>query len=228
MLAQVEEQIRTRTQGVFFAVNPIKIVLARVNYRLAQTAYKARVCFADGIGVVWAMNLLHRIKIERIPGYEFMLDVLALGNRKKYTAYLIGSKKEVISKTVNKLNQRYPNLKIGGFRDGFFQNEDERHASIEEIQHSKPDIVFVAMGAIIQDDYIKLLTEESDIPFIMGVGGSFDVIAGAAPRAPHWLLSHGLEWLYRLIRQPKRIKPMAKLPMFVCLVLKEKINRISH
>ncbi len=228
MLVRMDEIIAAGQGSYFFPINPIKCVLIQTNSRLAATARNAALNFPDAAGIVWALRLLYGVETSRVPGYEFLHHALRHAAEKNYRVYLLGARHEVMQESVAALRQLYPGVNIVGWHHGYLSNKETEQAALQEIQDAHPDVVFVGMGAVRQDRFIDRVLRETHVPFAMGVGGSFDVIAGAAPRAPKLLLDHGLEWLYRLILQPWRIRPMINLPRFVWLVIKEKYWRRSY
>ena len=228
MLERMETMIKEKQRGYFFPINPIKCVLIQRNKTLAATARNAALNFPDAAGIVWALRLLYGVKAERVPGYEFLHHALQRAAQKGYRVYLLGAKESVIRHCVTELRKRYKGVYIVGWHHGYLVEPAIENAAITAINDAQPDIVFVGMGAGKQDRVIDRILRETSVPFAMGVGGSFDVIAGAAPRAPRLLLDHGMEWLYRLILQPWRIRPMINLPKFVWLVIREKYWRRSY
>lgn len=177
--------------------------------------------YSDGIGAVWALKKKGFPDTVKIPGCELWLDIVSALSDKK-TFYLIGSEQEVIEETVNKLQSEFPKIKIVNYRNGYINTENEKQALIADIKDKKPDVVFVAMGSPKQE---LLMQEMQDIhPAIyQGLGGSFDVYTGHVLRAPKWWVKNNLEWAYRLVKQPSRIKRQIHLLRFVWLLL---LNRI--
>ncbi len=222
MLERMETMIKEKQRGYFFPINPIKFVLLQTDSRLRTTAKNAMLNFPDGVGVVWALRFLYGVKTERVPGYEFFHHALQRAAYKGYRVYLLGAKEDVMRKCVAELRKLYKGVHIVGWHHGYLGEPAIENAAITAINDAQPDIVFVGMGAGKQDRVIDRILRETSVPFAMGVGGSFDVISGAAPRAPRLLLDHGMEWLYRLILQPWRIWRMMSLPKFVWLVIREK------
>ncbi len=171
--------------------------------------------YPDGIGAVWALRRkgLHSVKI---PGVEFWLDILDKFYRQK-SVYLIGSTQETIEKTVHRLRKDYEGIRILGYRDGFLKDGD-RHRLIQDITSKKPDLVFVAMGSPKQEFLMNELFGHHPALY-MGLGGSFDIYSGNKKRAPKFYLMFGLEWLYRLIKEPKRIFRQLNLVKFAIRII---------
>ncbi len=207
-----------------FAINPIKISKSHSNEKLRKILNGGDINFCDGKGVCYALKILCGEKIERFPGFELLFCLLEIANRKEKSVFFIGNREESIKKGIEKLKKKYPDVKFMGYLNGYFKKE-ELDVLIEKFKKNPPDILFVGMGAFLQEKWIIYITERVKIPISIGIGGSVDVISGFSPRAPKFLCDIGLEWLYRLIRQPKRIKVMIHLPIFAFMVFKEKIRR---
>jgi UDP-N-acetyl-D-mannosaminouronate:lipid I N-acetyl-D-mannosaminouronosyltransferase len=196
-----------------------KVILVAVNAeKILNSTDESRaiinrnIGYPDGIGAVWALQKNGIENVVKIPGCELWLDIIQLHQNNK-TFYIIGGKEEVIQKTVTKLKIEFPDIQIVNFRNGYIQSKEERIALIEDIADKKPDVVFVAMGSPKQE----LLMEEMHRihPAVyQGLGGSFDVYTGNVKRAPKWWVKNNLEWAYRLVKQPSRIKRQIHLLNF--------------
>lgn len=198
-----------------------------VMYSLKDADYKAiteeaTYVIADGIGVIKAAALLNDPLPERIPGFELMLELLKVADDNKLKIYLLGSQDDVLKKTTSYINENYPNSTIVGSHHGFF--DWENNTINEQIAVSQPDIVFVALGVPRQEKWISENIDSFQKGIFMGIGGSFDVLAGTVKRAPEIWQKLNAEWLYRLIKQPWRWKRMMALPIFVLKILHQKIN----
>jgi N-acetylglucosaminyldiphosphoundecaprenol N-acetyl-beta-D-mannosaminyltransferase len=172
----------------------------------------------DGIGIVYASRIIGRPLGERVTGIDFLakvLEWLAAGGGK---AYFLGSKPGVAEKAAANMMEKYPGLHVAGARDGYFA-EDEEEGIVAEINGSGADFLCVALGSPKQEKFISRNKGRLKVKVAIGVGGSFDVMAGVLKRAPEFYRKHGLEWLYRLKQQPYRIKRMAVLPLFLIRVL---------
>lgn len=158
---------------------------------------------ADGIGLVKGADMLGINIPERIPGVELAEQLFKYGDTLNKTIYLLGAKPEIIKALCQKLESDYKNLKIIGFCDGYYKDKD---AVFEEIKTLCPDIVLVALGIPAQEKLIYKHLNQFKKGIFAGVGGSFDVLSGAKQRAPKFFIKHNLEWLYRIAKEPKRIK----------------------
>ncbi len=197
---------------ILIAINAEKILHAP---SLLKEIIKENIGYPDGIGAVWALKKHGFKHVKKIPGCELWLDIIHKYYQTK-SFYLIGSKPEVIQNTVEKLKQQYNGIKILNYRDGYIKNQKEKDELIINIKHNKPDIVFVAAGSPFQELLMKELKENHPALY-MGLGGSFDVYTGKTKRAPEFWLKMHLEWLYRLISQPTRIKRQIHLIRFAYL-----------
>lgn len=157
----------------------------------------------DGIGIVKGANMLGYSVKERIPGVEIAEWLLVEGNKQKKSIYLLGASEEVKEKMVNKLTNEYPNLQIAGAINGYGKDKDK---DFEKIKKAQPDIVLVALGIPAQEKLIYKHLKDFKKGIFVGVGGSLDVISGTKKRAPKIFQKLGMEWFYRLVKEPSRIK----------------------
>ncbi len=200
------------------AINAEKILHATEETR---ALINKNIGYADGIGAVWALHKKGFNEAIKIPGCELWLDIIAhLYQNKSF--YLVGSKEEVIQQTVSKLNNQFPNINILGFRNGYIKTEAEKQTLIKDIANKKPDVVFVAMGSPKQEQLMQEMQQHHPAIY-QGLGGSFDVYVGNVERAPRWWVKNNLEWTYRLVKQPTRIKRQIHLVRFFLKIL---FNRI--
>jgi N-acetylglucosaminyldiphosphoundecaprenol N-acetyl-beta-D-mannosaminyltransferase len=200
--------------------NPEVVMAARDSGRLREILQHAFVV-PDGIGIIYAAKWTRQPLHERVTGIELMEALMEQANIHGWRVYLLGASPEVSQKAAQTLQQRYPQAQIVGHKDGYFSKQEEKEIA-EEIARTKPHLLFVAMGAPRQDEFIYTCWKTLNVPLAMGVGGSFDVIAGHVKRAPIvWQKLH-LEWLYRLLRQPSRWRRQLAIPRFVWAVLRER------
>lgn len=177
--------------------------------------------YADGIGAVWALKKKGFKNTIKIPGCELWLDIVRHFYRSK-SFYLAGAKEEIIQQTVEKLKKEFPGINLLGYRNGYIKTEEEQQELIQTIATLKPDIVLVAMGSPKQELLMQEM-QQNHTAIYQGLGGSFDVYVGNVERAPEWWLRNNLEWAYRLVKQPARIKRQIHLVKFLWLLL---LNRI--
>lgn len=199
-----------RHPGILVAVNAEKIL-----NQTAQTRQiiNSNIGYCDGAGPLMALHSLGYKDAIKVAGCELWLSLVEQFHTNK-TFYLVGGKQEIIEQTVGKLRGMYPDIHIMGYRNGYLSSVEEEDALIADIEKNKPDVVFVAMGSPKQELLMeKMLARHKAI--YQGLGGSFDVFTGSVKRAPQWWVRHNVEWLYRLIHQPSRIKRQAKLVKFL-------------
>ena len=175
----------------------------------------------DGVGVVYTSKLLKQPVKEKIAGIEVMEDIISYCQRHGEGIFLLGADETVVENCGRKLLEKYPKLNITGIHNGFF-NIDDCEALINEINSGKPLALFVAMGSPKQDNFIAKYMDRLNVRIFMGVGGSFDVISGKLSRAPKWMINFNLEWLYRVSKEPHRIKRLTAIPKFMLTALKDK------
>lgn len=202
---------------ILIAINAEKILNASEEIR---TLINKNVGYPDGVGAVWALKKKGALNPVKIPGCELWLDIIKKFENEK-TFYLIGGNNDVIIDTVNKLKTEYPNIKIVNFRNGYFQSIEEKEKMIQDVIKHKPDVVFVAMGSPKQELLMEEIHQYHPVVY-QGLGGSFDVYIGKTTRASKWWVNNNLEWAYRLINQPSRIKRQIYLVKFYILL---KLNR---
>ncbi len=181
---------------------------------------QAELVTPDGIGTVWAGRHLGYSFRERVTGIDLIFKICAEAIYRGWSLYLLGAAPGVAERAAGVLRQSYPGLIICGTRDGFFKPDEEADV-VTEITSAQPDILLVAMGAPRQEMWISCHREELGVPVYMGVGGSFDVISGQKKRAPQWIIRLHLEWFFRLLQEPSRLKRQTSRLRFVIMVLKE-------
>lgn len=197
-------------KGILVAINAEKILNATDQTR---AIINRNIGYCDGIGAVLALHKKGYPQTIKIPGCELWLKIVGRFHKNK-SFYLLGSKKEVIEETVAKLKNEFPGINIVGYHDGYLTTPEIKEAVVSEIIEKKPDVVFVAMGSPKQELLMEEISQHHSAVF-QGLGGSFDVYTGRVERAPKWWLDHNLEFAYRLLRQPSRIKRQLPLVKFL-------------
>lgn len=196
--------IHSGQRGYLCTVNVAILMMMRSNDRLRQFIEKAALIVADGQPLVWASHWLSRPLPERVTGIDLIDELSARAAQEGIGIYLLGATPEVIAATAEKLQARYPTLKICGFDDGYFKL-DQAEERVKAVRESGAQILFVAMGVPRQEQFLEENWAALGVNLAIGVGGSFDVIAGIRHRAPLWIQEVGLEWLYRLLQEPRRL-----------------------
>ena len=200
----VDEAVRERHRLHFGMVNAAKIVNMRRDAELRQDVLSSDVILADGMSVVWASRLLGRPLPERVAGIDLMLRILERGRSAGYRVYLLGAARDVVEAAAARMREQYPGVSIVGHHHGYF-TEDEQERVAAEIIAARPDVLFVAMTSPYKERFLARWSGRLGIPVCHGVGGSFDVVAGKVQRAPEAWQRLGLEWLYRVRQEPRRL-----------------------
>jgi len=196
--------IANRKRLLIAVVNVAKIVNARKNPDLRAAIDEADLVLADGAPIVWLSRMAGEPLPERVAGIDLMFELLREANDKHYSIYLLGAKPDALQEVVRIVQRDYPGVHIAGYRDGYF-DKDEEQAVAEEIRNTRPDILFVAISPPKKEIFLRRWRKFIDVPICHGVGGSFDILAGVTKRAPRWMQKCGLEWLYRIIQEPRRM-----------------------
>ena len=202
--------------------NPEIVELCRENPELMQAVHDAALVLPDGIGIIKGAAMLGTPLKERTPGIEFAAHLMDRMAAEGLKLYLLGAKPGVAEQAAQKLREQHPGLQIAGTHDGYFKEDGP---VVEAIRASGADCVFVCLGAPKQELWMVKNGPATGAKLLCGLGGSLDVFAGVAQRAPKFFCDHGLEWFYRLCREPSRLGRMMKLPLFLIHVKREKGTR---
>ncbi|ERJ69396.1 WecB/TagA/CpsF family glycosyltransferase [Porphyromonas gingivalis] len=204
--------------AILVAINAEKILHATDELK---AIYNRNLGYSDGAGAVLALKKKGHQNACKIAGCELWLKIIERYSREK-SFYLVGGKPEVIEETIQKLRADFPRINIVGYRDGYLKGNDDE-TLIADIAEKKPDVVFVAMGSPKQELLMERMQRVHPEAIYQGLGGSFDVYTGRVERAPEWWIRHNLEFAYRLIKQPSRIKRQIHLARFLFRVLTNRI-----
>lgn len=193
-----------RTSHTVITANAFHLCMMRHNPELALACRAAHLTVADGMSVVWALRASGRPVPERVAGVDLMARLVAAAGEHRLRVYFLGARREVVTALVQTSLVQHPGIDIVGFRDGYFGLDD--HLSIvEEIRASRAQILFVGMPSPFKETWCERHRHRLEVPIILGVGGSFDVLAGFIRRAPRWVQALGLEWLWRLLMEPRKL-----------------------
>jgi N-acetylglucosaminyldiphosphoundecaprenol N-acetyl-beta-D-mannosaminyltransferase len=208
------------------AVNPIKICHSQSNIKLKQLINSAHMHICDGVGTAIAGRILFSRRIERITGVQLFLELIARAEKERLKVFLLGASQDVNDRACETLLAKHPNLQIAGRYCGYFNGNGK---VVRMINRSDADMLFVAMGSPRQEHWIAEHIDPIEASFLMGIGGTLDVVSGHVKWAPKVFRRTGMEFIYRLIREPKRIKQQKVLAKFVWLVLKSRfVNGASR
>lgn len=209
-----------------FASNPEKNFSVPKDPDLLNAFRNADVLLPDGIGMVLAARILHGSKFSRIPGSEFIFDICDIAEQKSYSIFVYGASEEVNRASVDILQKRFPRLRIAGRANGYVSDKD-MPMLVERVNESKADVLFLALGSPKQEKWF--ITHKDSLKYVrvcQGIGGTLDTIGGTVKRAPAFWCNLGLEWLYRLLSEPSRIKRQKILPVFAFKVMIARMGKV--
>ncbi len=195
------------------------ILRAQEDPEYADILRRAALITPDGYGVIWGARLLNLPIYERVCGVDMVTGICEIAARRGYSIYILGSAPGVAATAAQKLQERYPGLKVAGTQHGYYKPEEELEI-VHRIRDAKPDVLFVAFGIPKQEKFIGRYFHELNVPVCLGVGGSFDVYSERLKRAPVYIQRAGLEWLYRVWIEPARWKRMSYVPRFMMLAIR--------
>ncbi|MEI6285180.1 MAG: WecB/TagA/CpsF family glycosyltransferase [Bacillota bacterium] len=216
-----ENRISTRIPAEIITANAEMVMQANANPRLFAAMSNAALGIPDGAGVILAAKYFGMAMPERVAGYDLSQELLQLAAKKNFRVFFLGAAPGIAALAKSSAEIKYPGLKVVGVENGFF-TVAEQDSVIASIVKSKPDILLAALGVPRQELWLEEHLAKLAVPVCIGVGGTFDVMAGKVKRAPLWMQRGHIEWAYRLIMQPWRIMRMMNLPKFALLVLLSK------
>jgi N-acetylglucosaminyldiphosphoundecaprenol N-acetyl-beta-D-mannosaminyltransferase len=203
-LDRIEEMIRNGATHQHVVVNVDKIVKLQADEQLRKAILSCDLINADGQPIVWASIILQQPIKERVTGVDLFASLVERCAQRGYRPYFLGARQEVVARVVDILKGRHPSLQIAGWRNGYWKPDEERDV-VEGIRRTTPEVLFVAMSSPKKELFLSAWKQQLSIPFVMGVGGTFDVVAGQVKRAPRWMQKSGMEWLFRLAQEPRRM-----------------------
>ena len=203
-------------------VNVAKLVHMQTDQKLADSVNACDVINIDGMGVVIGARFCGHQIPERVAGVDLFHNLLAMSARRGFSVFLLGAEEEIVAATATKVKEQNPNLTIAGYHHGYFWDDEE--AVVKIIRESGAKLLFVAITSPKKENFINKWQDKLGVDFVMGVGGTFDVVAGKVKRAPVWMQNSGLEWLYRVIQEPRRMwkRYLVTNTKFAWLILKER------
>ena len=203
-LAAVERVIAEGSYTQHMSINAAKLVTMHDDARMREIVAGCGLVSADGQSVVWASKVLRDPLPERVAGIDLMDAILGLAEQRGHRVFFLGARADVLDRALERLRERYPALLVAGARDGYFSDAEEEQVC-REIAAADADILFVAMSSPRKEYFLGEYGPRLGVPFVMGVGGSIDVVAGVTRRAPRAWQQLGLEWLFRLLQEPRRM-----------------------
>ena len=217
-IAAIADFVQTREPHQIATVNPEFVMAAQRQPDFKVVLNAADLCVPDGVGLMWGSRLLRRPLRGRVTGVDLVWRLAGLSAERGWSVFLLGGFEGVGRRTAARLCAVHPSLRVAGAYEGHPHDPE----AVDRVRAAHPDVLLVAYGAPVQDLWIARYGPELEVPVAIGVGGSFDFIAGRTRRAPAWLRRMGLEWLHRLVRQPWRWRRMLALPEFAILVLRQR------
>ncbi|MBN1482215.1 glycosyltransferase [candidate division KSB1 bacterium] len=209
-------------------VNAAKVVKARYDKVLCNVIHAADLVGADGVPIVWASRILGDPLPGRVNGTDLMNRLFRESAERGWTLYLLGARQEIIETAVRNLCRQCPGIRIVGYRNGYFNSFEEENKVVDDINAARPDILLLGFSTPMKENWVRRHKDRLNVPIIHGVGGSFDIVGGLMKRAPVWMQRAGLEWLYRLIQEPRRMwkRYLVTNFLFVWLVLHAMLQRL--
>ena len=211
-VARARDLMAERRAAYVVTPNPEIVMLCRDDPAAMQAVQGADLVLPDGIGVIYGAKILGTPLRAKLPGIDFASALMAQMGQEGKSVFLLGAKPGVADAAAEKMRERFPGLVIAGTNDGYFQDDDP---VVEKINAAQPDLLLVCLGAPKQELFMAKYGEATGCHLLMGLGGSMDIFAGVAQRAPEFYCKHNLEWFYRLIKNPSRFGRMMKLPLFL-------------
>jgi N-acetylglucosaminyldiphosphoundecaprenol N-acetyl-beta-D-mannosaminyltransferase len=226
---RARDAMRCRQPTHQVSVNVAKLVKMRSDPILRDDVLSSDIVSADGMGIIFASRLLKAPLKERVAGVDLMDAVLRVAAEEGFHPYFLGAKEDVLKCAAEKARARHPKLAFSGLHDGYF-SEDEEPAIVEEIARSHAACLFIGMPTPRKERFLNAHKNALNVPFIMGVGGSFDIMAGITKRAPQWMQRTGLEWLYRIWQEPRRMwyRYASTNTAFACLLITELVRSLRR
>lgn len=221
MVSIVTERVEKEEKTFIVTANPEIVMHTKQDPDYKKIVQSADYVVADGVGILLAGKWLNKPIVERVAGFDLMMELLTFANSTGKKVYLLGGREETNEKAASAIKRDFPHLHLVGNHHGYFDWAD--HTIRKEIQALEPDFVFVALGYPKQEQWIEENLPSFSKGVFMGVGGSVDVLAGEVKRAPEVWRNLKLEWLYRLLKQPSRWRRMLAIPKFVFEILKIKL-----
>ena len=226
-LALVSKKIQNGEQLHHVVVNAGKVVAMQKDLELRNSVNQCHIVNADGQAVIWASRFLGKPLKERVAGIDLMACLVEMAHKNQNKIFLFGAKEEVVKTVVDKYSEIYNPEIIAGYRNGYFSTSEEEEIA-HQIANSGTQMLFVAITSPIKENFLyKYRDILKNVNLIMGVGGSFDVVAGKTKRAPVWMQNAGMEWFYRFAQEPRRMwkRYLVGNSKFIYLVMKERFTK---
>ena len=225
-VACIAERIEKKEFLQHVVVNVAKLVNMQNDSELAESVKACELINIDGMGVVLGARFLGYKIPERVAGVDLFHSLLDMSVEKDFPVFLLGAENEVVAKTVEKVRKLHSGVQVAGFHHGYFW--DDEQAVVEKIKASGARLLFVAITSPKKENFINKWKDQLGVDFVMGVGGTFDVVAGKVKRAPVWMQNYGLEWFYRIMQEPRRMwkRYAVTNSLFALMLIKEKLKSL--
>ncbi len=203
-LQEIEKMVESGSIHQHVVVNVDKLIKYHKDPELKRIINRCSLINVDGMPLLWASRLLGNPLKERVTGIDLFEKIFSLAAKKKWRLYFLGAMQEVVEIVVHLIKNQYKTIDICGYRNGYWTSEEEPYI-VAKIRELQPHILFVGFSSPQKEFFLDRRLKDMAVPFVMGVGGSFDVLAGKTKRAPRWMQNIGLEWFYRFLQEPKRM-----------------------
>ncbi|GAA0810233.1 WecB/TagA/CpsF family glycosyltransferase [Colwellia sp. D2M02] len=231
-VAYIEHKVQSNAFLQHVVVNVAKLVHMQKDPKLTESVTACEMINIDGMGVVLGARFCGHQVPERVAGVDLFHELLIMSAKQEFPVFLLGAKADVVEKTASTVKSLYPKLTIAGFHHGYFWDNDgaDEQAVVEQIKASGAKLLFVAITSPKKENFINKWQNQLGVNFVMGVGGTFDVVSGTVKRAPKWMQNYGLEWFYRIIQEPRRMwkRYLVTNTQFLWLLIKEKFSPKKH
>jgi N-acetylglucosaminyldiphosphoundecaprenol N-acetyl-beta-D-mannosaminyltransferase len=230
VLELISAHIKTKRKTTIFTPNADHVVKARFDQELKKAYSEADLSLVDGMPLVWVSGIFGKRLPQRINGTNLFLKLCETCSERGFSMFLLGAREEVTGKAVNTIHKRFPSLKLSGSYTPPFEavfEDDEVWKIAEQVNRARPDIVCVAFGCPKQEKWISRYRESLDATIFLTIGASLDFISGRLRRAPEWIQNAGLEWLWRLAQEPRRLwkRYLIGNTIFLYMIVKEIVKR---
>ncbi|WP_313165710.1 WecB/TagA/CpsF family glycosyltransferase [Sedimentibacter sp.] len=222
----IKDKIKNEEQYIIYTPNTEIVMMCHKDEEFMELINKSDINVPDGIGLIYASKIKNHPLKEKVAGYDLSVNMLKLANENNLKLFVVGGKPGIADEAMENVHREYPNINIAGSQHGYFKGthlgkngDDEELIVLDKINKAEPDILFVGFGAKKQEQWIEYNRDKINAKIIIGNGGTLDGLAGKVKRAPDIFIKSGLEWLYRLIKEPKRIKRQILLPIFMIKVI---------
>lgn len=202
-VAQILKRLNQQQFTQHVVVNVAKLVHMKKDAQLRDSVTACDLVNIDGMGVVWGARLCGLAVPERVAGVDLFLNLIAAAAENDLPVFFLGAKEDVVAEVAERLQKKHPGLRIAGYHHGYFWDDEE--AVVNSIRESGAKLLFVAITSPRKENFINRWQQQLGVSFVMGVGGTFDVVAGQVKRAPQWVQQVGMEWFYRVCQEPRRM-----------------------